>query len=45
MSKNTFSVDYEVYNVNTNETIDRKSMEVELTDKQLREMAKVMENN
>ena len=45
MSKNTFSVDYEVYNVNTNETVDRKSMEVELTDKQLREMAKVMENN
>ena len=45
MSKNTFSVDYEVYNVNTNETVDRKSMEVEVTDKQLREMAKVMENN
>ncbi len=45
MSKNTFSVDYEVYNVNTNETIDRKTMEVELTDKQLQEMAKVMENN
>jgi hypothetical protein len=45
MSKNTFSIDYEVYNVNTDETIDRKTMEVELTDKQLREMAKVMENN
>ena len=38
-------MDYEIYNVNTNETIDRKSMEVEVTDKQLREMAKVMENN
>ena len=45
MSKNTFSVDYEVYDLNTDETIDRKSMEVEVTDKQLREMAKVMENN
>lgn len=45
MSKNTFSVDYEVYNVNTNETIDRQTMEVEVTDKQLREMAKVMEDN
>ena len=45
MSKNTFSVDYEVYDLNTDETIDRKSMEVEVTDKQLREIAKVMENN
>lgn len=45
MSKNSFSVDYEVYNVNTNETFDRKTMVVEVTDKQLREMAKVMENN
>ena len=45
MSKKTFSVDYEVYNVNTNETVDRKRMEVELTDKQLQEMGKVMENN
>ena len=31
--------------MDTDETIDRKSMEVEVTDKQLREMAKVMENN
>ncbi len=45
MNKNTFSVDYEVYNVNTDETIDRKTMEVEVTDKQLQEMAKVMEDN
>ncbi len=45
MSKNTFSVGYEVYNVNTNETIDCQTMEVVVTDKQLREMAKVMEDN
>ena len=45
MSKNTFSVDYEIYNVNTNETIDRKSMELMVSDKQIRELAKVMENN
>ena len=45
MSKNTFKVDYEVYNVNTDETIDRKSMWVEVTDRQIRELAQVMENN
>ncbi|MBP5387041.1 MAG: hypothetical protein J6Y97_06610 [Prevotella sp.] len=45
MSKNIFSVDYEIYNVNTNETIDRRSMEVRVSDKQLREIAQVMENN
>lgn len=45
MNKNSFSVNYEVYNVNTNETIDRKTMVVELTDRQIREMAKVMEDN
>ena len=45
MSKNTFSVDYVIYNVNTNEIIDRKSVELKVTDKQIRELAKVMENN
>ncbi len=45
MSKNTFSVGYEVYNVNTNETIDCQTMEAVVTDKQLKEMAKVMEDN
>ena len=45
MSKNLFTVDYEVYNMDTNETIDRRSMTVEVTDKQLKEMAKVIENN
>ena len=45
MSKNTFSVNYVIYNVNTNEIIDRKSMELKVTDKQIRELAKVMESN
>ncbi len=45
MSKNTFSVDYVIYNLNTNEIIDRKSMELKVTDKQIRDLAKVMENN
>lgn len=45
MSKNTFFVNYEIHNVETNEIFDRKSMEVEVTDKQLMEMAKVMEDN
>lgn len=45
MSKKTFSVAYEICNVNTNETIDRKSMDLEVTDMQIRELAKVMEEN
>ena len=45
MNNNTFSLNYEIYNVDTNEIFDRKNIELEVTDRQLREMAKVMEDN
>ena len=41
----TIKVDFEVYNQNTDETYDCQSLDVEVDERQIREMARVMNNN
>ena len=41
----TMKVDFEVYNQNTDETYDCQSLNVEVDERQIKEVAKVMDNN
>ena len=45
MEKKDFEFDFRVYNVHTDETYDRKTLKVELDEEQIREVARVMDEN